>query len=215
MLRDDKLSKNSHGAPADSNKSSSSPNKGKLVHMEIPFLKNVLVLIGIFSGMYLLTEHVQGYTWLKERFIKGNLEKQEKFTDLKEAEMYEAYFKFNYQFLAFIKENTADTAIVLMPPDSIIMPENAQTAFFTNKRSQSVLNKVWATYFIYPRKLVYQREEGELIGFNRYNYVACIDGWGYDYLNYHVPKKQRAQYQILPRSKDDLERILEEAKNDK
>jgi hypothetical protein len=182
--------------------------------MEIPFLKNVFVLIGFFSVIYLLTAHVQGYIWLKERFIKGNLEKQEKFHGLTESDQYIAYFKFNYQFLAFIKENTADTAIVLMPPDSIIMPENAKTAFTTDKKSQSVLNKVWASYFIYPRKLVYQREEGELLGFDSYNHVACIDGWGYDYLDYHVPKKQRAQYQILPRSKVALERVLEEAKNE-
>ena len=188
------------------------PKREKDPAMEIPFLKNVLVLIVLFFTTYYLVGNVKGYKWLQERFIEGNLNKLERFADLTTDQKYQAYFRFNHQFLNYIKENTPDSAIIYMPPDSIIMPEDGtQTDFYTKKKSNSVLHKVWATYFIYPRRLVYDRERGEVPGFDRYTHVACIDGWGYDYLEYPVPQNRRAKYQLLPRTEAGLKRMNERA----
>ena len=177
--------------------------------MQIPFLKNVLSLIALFFLVYYLVGNVKGYTWLKERFIEQNLEKLDKYSELTEDQKYQAYFRFNHQFLTFIRDNTADSSIIYMPPDSIIRPDSEQNEFYTKKRSNSVWNKVWATYFIYPRKLVYHREKDEIPNFDRYTHVACVNGWGYEYLEYDVPKNRRAKYQILPRTVDGLKAMNE------
>ena len=187
--------------------------KPKHPDMEIPFLKNVLVLIALFFLTYYLVGNVKGYKWLKERFIEGNLNKLEKFADLTTDQKYQAYFRFNHQFLTFIRDNTADTAIIYMPPDSVLDVEDKKSAFYTKKRSNSVQHKTWSTYHIYPRKLVYDREKEEIPSFDQYTHVACVDGWGYEYLEYDVPKQQRARYQVLPRTVKGLKAMNESNKN--
>jgi hypothetical protein len=186
----------------------------KPVHpdMEIPFLKNVLVLIALFFLTYYLIGNVKGYKWLQERFIEGNLNKLEKYADLTDDQKYQAYFRFNHQFLTYIRDNTADTAIIFMPPDSVLDVENKKSAFYTKKRSNSVQHKTWSTYYIYPRRLVYFREKDEIPSFDQYTHVACVDGWGYEYLDYNVPKQQRARYQILPRTVEGLKEMQERNK---
>lgn len=181
--------------------------------MEIPFLKNVFLLIAMFFLTYYLVGNVKGYQWLNERFIQGNLTKLEKYADLTDDQKYQAYFRFNHQFMTFIRDNTADSAIIFMPPDSVIDVENKKSAFYHKKKSNTIANKVWATYFIYPRKLVYYDEKDMIPAFDQYTHVACVDGWGYDYLEYDIPKDRRARYQILPRTIDGLKAVSERNNN--
>ncbi|MEX2596171.1 MAG: hypothetical protein WEC59_04505 [Salibacteraceae bacterium] len=208
MPRQKRFNKNKNEKPpADSNKDKVE-NVEQDSSMYIPFLKNVIGLIALFFLSYYLINNIRGYKWLSSRFLESNIEKMEKLEHLTTSEKYQAYFRFNHKFLEHINQNTPDSAIIYMPPDSVIMPESGKkTDFYTKKKSNSILNKVWATYFVYPRKLVYHDEREEIPAFDRYNYVACVNGWGYEHLEYRVSEKQKAQYQILPRTLETLKRI--------
>lgn len=182
--------------------------------MYIPFLKNVITVVVLFLLTAYLIDNVRGYVWLKDKFLKSNLEKIKKFEDLTMDQKFEAYFRFDARFLFYIRDNTPDSALILMPPDSVILPADGSTDFNAKNKNQSVHSKQWASYFIYPRTFIYHRElEDYPKAAESYTHVACINGWGYDKLDYPLPQSQRSKYQVLPRTQAQLKAQQEEQKD--
>ena len=193
---------------------SSDPSKteGQYYQMSIPFIKNVILFFVLFVIGFQLIDNVNGYVWMRDKFLQSNLDKIEKFKDADTDKKYEAYFGFDYRFLSYIRDNTADSAMILMPPDSAIFPVNGKSDFNSKRKNQSIRNHMWSMYFIYPRMLVYVEKYLDSPDSFDYTHVACVNGWGYEYLDYSLAPNQSSKYQIWPRTKEGYRELIDKQK---
>lgn len=113
----------------------------------------------------------RGYDWLLNIMLKGNLETIEKYPDLTTQQRYEMKWgggEISYVFK--VKNETPDSAVILFPPK-----KNLQDVGF-----KSVVDLPWATYFLYPRKVVYQDDSTKNPFYAQADYLISINGWGLD-----------------------------------
>ena len=158
---------------------------------DIPLLNNVIIAILFVILIFKLKDQNPGYRWVHESLIEANLKTIKKYKNLTFEQRQEAKMGFNATYLNFVKNNTPDTAIILMPPDSIILPVKGKSEF-----SKHMKNKAWCSYLIYPRRLVYEREKSNSSLYESVTHVAIMNGWGYDKLAY--PIKDKSKHTILP-----------------
>lgn len=162
------------------------------------WIGNIVTLLIAVTIVYLLYQNVEGYNGLWNNFIKKNLEIIREHPDFSIEKKWEIKCGFDYAYLNFIKKNTPENACILMPPDSAIYPKGEKSLF--QNAAYSIKNKAWATYFLYPRKLVYEYEKGKNPYYDKIEFVAIVNFWGYDKLDYRVG--QRAKFNILPVHQD-------------
>ena len=67
-------------------------------------------------------------------------------------------------------------------------------------KSPGVQTKAWATYFLYPRKLVYDKEKETNHYYKEISHVAIANYGDYSYLEYEVKRKKK--YDVLPVRRD-------------
>lgn len=160
----------------------------------ISFLKNLilffitgLVLLMIFKGN-------SGYDWVRNILLAQNLKFINQYPHLTIEERYQSKFGIDAAALQQIAKATPENAIILFPPISVILSDTAQYRFLKEQGGLKMRN--WALYFLYPRKLVYADEIEKLEELSKKaTHVLCLNGWGYDKLNYEVEQKQA--FQIL------------------
>ncbi|MBN2280026.1 MAG: hypothetical protein JXQ65_05560 [Candidatus Marinimicrobia bacterium] len=100
----------------------------------------------------------------------------------------------DFNYIELILRATPDTAVILMPSDDELFPENVKSVF--NKSTAAGLkNKAWSTYFLYPRKLVYEKEPDNP-DMAQIDYVCIVNGLGYHKLKYELDKKYN--FAVLP-----------------
>lgn len=157
--------------------------------------KDMIALIISFLVVFVLYKTVGGYKWLWDTLVIGNIKMIRKYPDLTIEKKWEVKCGFDYTYLNFIKKNTPEDAIILMPSDSALYPEG-QKSDFNTRNSAGVKNKAWSTYFLYPRKVVYEREKESNPLYTKVNYVAIANYKGYEKLSYKIDKKQK--YYVLP-----------------
>lgn len=105
----------------------------------------------------------------------------------------------DFRYVDLIKKKTPNNAIVLMPSEEMIFPESKKP-IFNQRTAWGIKNKAWAEYYLYPRKLIYVDElTPELL--NRIEYVAIINGMGYEYLDYEVTRKTGMDVKPISQSK--------------
>jgi hypothetical protein len=160
------------------------------------FLKNILVLsISIFL-LLLMRTYNNGYKWTFENLLRYNLILLDEAKRLTEEQKREYTLGFSWKYLNFINENTPEDAIILMPPDTVFCPANTKSEF-----SPLIKIKAWASYFVYPRKLVYERERHTSPLYKWADYIAIVSYCGYSKVPYYVEKKVKNT--VLPlRSKN-------------
>ncbi|MCK4679328.1 MAG: hypothetical protein KAT48_14435 [Bacteroidales bacterium] len=134
---------------------------------------------------------IPSYKWVINDFLIGRLDVIRKNRSITFDKKNEIKLGFTYNYLNFIKTNTPENAIILMPPDSVIN-RCMKKGYFV----KYVIQKPWASYFVYPRKLIYQREFKKNELRDIVTHVAVVDYWGYDLLNYPINKK--GQFGIFP-----------------
>ena len=156
--------------------------------------KNIIFLFFCIIFVSILYKSIGGYKWLWDSLVIGNFKTIKKYPDLTISQKYEIKCGFDYKYLDYIKKNTPEDAIILMPSREEIYPKGEKSDF-NDKGAWGVKNKAWATYFLYPRKLVYEQEKDTNPFYEQINYVAIVNYRGYDKLNYKIYKKQK--YQIL------------------
>ncbi len=164
----------------------------------LPILaKNVLILIGVLLLLNGLKTYNNGYKWVAETLVAKTPEQLEKYKNLNYDQKMEGKLGFAYKYFKFINENTPDSAIILMPPDTIIRPKG-QVHYTKKGMNGYTTNPKWVSYFIYPRKLVYEDRKDQYPDlYENFTHVAVMNGWGYQKLPYRV--RQESPFSIMPR----------------
>ncbi len=175
-------------------------NKQKRNKQENLFFRN---FISVFvSAILILFLYISfnGYRWVVNGLVINNLKIIFQKSNLSLEQKWKLKCGFDFVYLNYIKKNTPEDAVILMPPLSALYPEKERIKTeFNTKSAAGVKNKAWATYFLYPRKLVYQKEKDSNYLYNKVTHVAIANYWGYDQLNYPTAKKQK--YSIMPLNK--------------
>lgn len=95
-------------------------------------------------------------------------------------------FRFGPTFLLLnnIVKHTPQDAIIIMPPDSLLLNTASDI-----KLHKEITEKTWANYFVYPRKLVYEKEKNTNPIYDQANYIFILNGWGLDKIHYQPENK--------------------------
>jgi hypothetical protein len=101
----------------------------------------------------------------------------------------------DYTFLNYVKQNTPENAVILFP-----LPEHVTEKSGNMQLTDNILSKNWATYFVYPRRVIYKSEAETNPLYGDITHVAICAGHGYEDLEYAVRK--RSAYAVLPRRVD-------------
>lgn len=153
--------------------------------------KNLLLLIVFFSLFFSLKKYNPGYAFVFNDLVKKNMEIMDKYKNLTYEEKMEAKLGFNYKFLNYIKQNTPEDAVIIMPPDSIFYPKGKKSNF-----TDFMGTSGYSSYFVYPRKLVYEGQPKTAALYAKATHVAIVNFWGYEKLAYTVAQKE--QFSVLP-----------------
>ncbi|MCD9018643.1 hypothetical protein [Parachryseolinea silvisoli] len=154
-------------------------------------VKNLVVLAGVFSVFVLLVKANTGYDLLFNKLLQERAAQQQ-YEDLSYDDRREIKLGYNFTYLQLLRSRTPETAVILMPPDSVFRKPDGEHAFI----DYWITNRGWASYFVYPRRLVYSDDLGAGSSHLRPTHVAIVHYWGYDKLAYPVDKKY--PYDVMP-----------------
>lgn len=159
-------------------------------------VKNFMILGGILLLVNTLKEENQGYKWVADVLIAKTPEQLEKYKNLTYDQKMEGKLGFAYKYFKFINDNTPEDAIILFPPDTIIRPKG-QVHHTKKGMNGYSTNPKWVSYFIYPRKVVYEdRKDEHPELYKNATHVAVMNTWGYEKLPYRV--RQKSQFSVMP-----------------
>jgi len=150
--------------------------------MPFPLKKNLLLLSATISlvALILITPYY--------RHIATDLLDDLRFISLhwnsSTEEKYDFRFGDTFTLLNNIAKRTPPDAIIIMPPDSVLLNSESMVKFH-----KEVIQKSWASYFVYPRVLVYEKEKNTNPLYEKANYVVILNGWGLDKIQYKLDKK--------------------------
>lgn len=155
-------------------------------------------IFGAFAALIFITvifSNVQGYDWLMHTMLKQNFETIEQNPpDLTVPQRYEVKWggrvgQGEISYVNRIKDQTPDSAIIIMPPRKQI----------TDVGFKSMQEMPWLTYFLYPRKVVYEDDKDSTNSsklYARANYILALNGWGMNKVNYQIQKPEA--FMVLP-----------------
>jgi len=157
----------------------------------IPFHFNLIGLTISFFIALIAYKNVPGYTWVKDELIKENLKIVKKHPRLSVDEKLGAKIGYDFHVLKMIKDATPENAVILFPSQdtcySVRKREGGQ-----NLSGGGIHVKFWCQYYLYPRKVVYDKTPDP--DHSKANYLAIIGGNGYDKLKY--PVKEKVDYTV-------------------
>lgn len=131
-----------------------------------------------------------GYDWLLNSMLANNLKTIEENPGKTIQQRYEMKWgQGEVTYVNKIKEQTPETAIVLLPPKKTIQ----EVGF------KSVVELPWITYFLYPRKVVYEDDKDKSALYAQATHVVSINGYGIDKVKYAVEKPE--PFMVLPINK--------------
>lgn len=160
----------------------------------IHFVKNLLLASIVSAFIFVIFRENAGYSWVWTSLISENLKFANRSAKLNDSQRMQAKFGMDAAALDYIKQNTPESAIILMPPYEILMGDSASFQFKKDLGGIKVRN--WALDLLYPRKLVYFDENDKIPFANQLTHVVVMDGWGYKYLSYNVTAK--SNFDVLP-----------------
>lgn len=153
-------------------------------------VKNLVVLAGVSSVIVFLVNVNTGYNLLVSKLAQERLAERQ-YEDLSYDQRRTVKLGYNVTYLQLLRSRTPETAVILMPPDSVFRKTDEAHAFI----DYWITNRGWASYFVYPRRLVYSDDlQAEPVV--RPTHVAIVNDWGYDKLDYPVDK--RYAYDVMP-----------------
>jgi hypothetical protein len=154
-------------------------------------VKNLAVLGGMLLVIVLLVKTNTGYGLLFSKLCQERLA-QEQYKDRSYDDRLAVKLGYNFTYLQLLRSRTPETAVILMPPDSIFRTTDDEHLFI----DRWITNRGWASYFVYPRRLVYSDALATKPSALSPTHVAIVHYWGYDKLAYPVDKKYA--YDVMP-----------------
>lgn len=171
-------------------KTQASPTGSRLKYL-ILLLKNLLAAGIVLLFLVKVVETRQGYGWVYNGLLKSNMKTIKAYPNLTTDQRFEIKLGFSYSYLEFIRKNTPDNAVILYPGRESFFPENKKTPF-----NGDVSNKLWATRFLFPRKIILQEELPTSPYKDKITHVAIVNGLGFEKVNYKVD--QLFEHGVLP-----------------
>lgn len=158
-------------------------------------VKNVILLaIAILLISYTFNKQ-PGYHWVYNGLLKGNMKMIKEYPNLTFDEKMSVKLGASYNYLHYIKQSTPENAIILYPSPQAFRKEGSP---FT----QEIYNKVYATRFLFPRKLILENELATSEYAGKITHIAIVNGEGIDKLPYQVdPDLEHAVVPVKPKSK--------------
>lgn len=152
--------------------------------------RNIFIGAVFFISLSYLYNHSLSYKWLYEKFYKGNYSTIKNYSHYTIEQRYQSKLGFYAKYMFHIKSHTPDSAIILMPSDSVIhaIDKKNRMGWLTSKRH--------STYFLYPRKPIYKKISSDSVYFDKITHVAIVNGKGYENLPFKV--KNKTAYTIIP-----------------
>ena len=106
-------------------------------------VKNVVGLILSIGLVYSSFTWIGGYAWLWDNLIVKNDSFIRNYSHLTTQKKYEIKWGFDYSFINFIKKNTQENTILLMPSKADLFINGQKSDFRTDPGG--IKNKAWAT----------------------------------------------------------------------
>lgn len=157
----------------------------------MPYIKHVLLLGGVVLFLVTLVHFNSGYDHIFNRFGR-DIGSNARYDSLNYDQRLEVKLGFTAKYLHMLRDSTPADAVILMPPDSILFPDDTTSRF-----NPLVGNRRWVAYFIYPRKIVYEDEKDSLALYKDVTHVAVVNYWGYQQA---APVRgERKRYTVLTR----------------
>ncbi|MDR0658491.1 MAG: hypothetical protein LBG18_06120 [Mediterranea sp.] len=157
-------------------------------------LKNIVYLVLVlFLVRYTLSKQ-PGYRWVYD-MLRSNMETVRKHPGLTFEQKMQQKLGMSYVYLLHLKQATPEDAVILYPAPEAFKEKDSP---FT----QEIYNKIYATRFLYPRRIIRtdEPETGKYAG--RITHVAIVNGIGADRLPYPVdPAVRHGVFPITPRKK--------------
>lgn len=143
-------------------------------YLSVYIIQLVIAGVLIFLG-YKIVINTQSYNWAFA-LISSNLETIEKFPDSTYDEKMNLKLGFKYSYCKFLKDNSPDDAIIMMPPKSVIKADKK-----LNTSIGSLTNKAYVSYFLYPRKVIYPEDGDKHPYWSKVTHIAVANSIGYMY----------------------------------
>ncbi len=153
------------------------------------FLKNIFLLTIAYIVVNLAFSKQPAYNWVYNQLLKENMKLIRSYPDLSYDQKMQMKLGASYEYLLFLKQTTPEDAIILYPNPKAFKKEGSP---FT----QEIFNKIYATRFLYPRKLVLENEIEQSKYADKITHVAIVNGEGKDKLPY--PIDSTFQHGVLP-----------------
>lgn len=156
----------------------------------------VVVNIGYLFFTVLLyfsmTNYNAGYQWLFSSLLKNSYDSKAQIEELTTEQKWESKLGFDAKYMLYLKSQTPENAIILMPPPDKVKKKRDGGQFSND--SACIDNISWASYFVHPRKLVYEGIES--VYREQVTHVAIVDKWGYQYAP-NIPATQHQDYSVI------------------
>ncbi len=140
-------------------------------------------LIGIVLSLLVLKACFQqpGYSFIK-KMLSSNYEVIKTHKNLNVEERYAIKLGIGYSAFKYVRENTPDSAVILLPRREDFMPENQKSRF-----GGEVYKIMWASRFLHPRKIVsrYTLEKGNAA--YQPTHVIVVNDSCKEFIDYPIP----------------------------
>jgi hypothetical protein len=142
-------------------------------------LTAALVVYFLLSGL-VFTQH--DYAWSIE-MLDDNYDFVSKNRQMTVQDRYTSKLGVSYSLFDSVRSRTPDTAVVYLPGRNGFFPKN-QVSVFTGEPYE----KMWAIRFLYPRKVVSEKEYDRSAYAAKIDYVIIVYGVGTERLKYRLPQ---------------------------
>lgn len=144
--------------------------------------KKAMIAFAMVCFVVVIFKENIGYNWVWTSLVQENLKLISKNRKMDYGQKIQAKMGIDGAVLHYIIQKTPQDAIILLPPEKILMNDSASYDF-TSKLG-GIKSRNWALDLVYPRKLVYFDEIDKNIWKDKITHVMVFDGWGLQYLSY-------------------------------
>ncbi len=152
-------------------------------------LKNVSFLILMLLLVIYTFSKQPAYHWVYFDLLKSNMEIIKKYPNLTFDEKMQMKLGASYGYLSYLKQETPENAVILYPDSKAFRRKGSP---FT----QNIDNRIYATRFLYPRKLILGKDLKTSKYADKITHVAIVNGKGVEALSY--PVDSTFQHGVLP-----------------